>query len=101
MIKLCQPSPKNWVLGIFRLGQNFWVRTWGLLGWGDSDLDLGLKIVNNFFRGFLKGEIIKIKNEGRIKAVFVYMRNILLNEFVSFEFSAKIHIHIIPENSTK
>ena len=44
---------------------------------------------------------MKIKNEERIKAVFVYMRNILLNEFVSFEFSAKIHIHIIPENSTK
>ena len=28
------PSPKNWVLGIFRLGQDFWVRTWGLLGRG-------------------------------------------------------------------
>ena len=27
-------SPKNWVLGIFSLGQDFWVRTWGLLGRG-------------------------------------------------------------------
>ena len=36
------PSPKNWVLGIFSLGQDFWVRTLGTVGTGDSDLDLGL-----------------------------------------------------------
>ena len=34
--------PKNWVLGIFSLGQDFWVRTLGTVGTGDSDLDLGL-----------------------------------------------------------
>ena len=40
------PSPKNLVLGIFSLGQDYWVRTWGLLGRGTGDLDLGLTILH-------------------------------------------------------
>ena len=35
------PSPKNWVLGIFSLGQDL-----GTFGTGDSDLDLGLTKIN-------------------------------------------------------
>ena len=34
----------NWVFGFFRLGLNLGVRTWGLLGQGIGDLDLGLAI---------------------------------------------------------
>ena len=37
------PSPKNWVLGIFRLGQDFWDRTWDR--W-DGGLGLGLGLDN-------------------------------------------------------
>ena len=37
------PSPKNWVLGIFSLGQDL-----GTVGTGDSDLDLGLTIMEVF-----------------------------------------------------
>ena len=39
------------------------------------------ELLQCLFKGFLKEEIIKIKNEERIKAVFVYMRNILLKLF--------------------
>ena len=37
------PSPKNWVLGIFSLGHDFWVRTWDRR---DGGLGLGLGLDN-------------------------------------------------------
>ena len=41
-------SPKNWVLGFFKLGLDLGSNLLGPFGTGDRDLDLGLTKVLNF-----------------------------------------------------